>query len=56
MSCVMISILLTQNLWLQTAHDTEVYCVQASSTGRFFATGGTDKKIKLFDAETGRYS
>ncbi|KAL1934483.1 hypothetical protein VTP01DRAFT_6665 [Rhizomucor pusillus] len=39
-----------------TAHDTEVYCVQASSTGRFFATGGTDKKIKLFDAETGNPS
>ncbi|OBZ87415.1 Protein tipD [Choanephora cucurbitarum] len=36
-----------------TAHDTDIHCIAASSTGNMFATGGADKKIKLFDAKTG---
>ncbi|GFR67307.1 autophagy-related protein 16-1 [Elysia marginata] len=31
------------------AHDGEVYSVQWNSSGRFFATGGADRKIKLWD-------
>lgn len=34
-------------------HDAEIHCISASSTGTMFATGGADKKIKLFDAKTG---
>ncbi|CAO0791091.1 unnamed protein product [Mucor circinelloides] len=34
-------------------HDAEIHCIAASSTGTMFATGGADKKIKLFDAKTG---
>ncbi|OAD05957.1 hypothetical protein MUCCIDRAFT_34464, partial [Mucor lusitanicus CBS 277.49] len=36
-----------------SAHDAEIHCIAASSTGTMFATGGADKKIKLFDAKTG---
>ncbi|KAI8331108.1 WD40-repeat-containing domain protein [Blakeslea trispora] len=35
------------------AHDTDIHCITVSSTGHMFATGGADKKIKLFDAKTG---
>ncbi|ORZ01381.1 WD40-repeat-containing domain protein [Syncephalastrum racemosum] len=34
-------------------HDSEVFCIQASSTGSLFATGSADRKIKLYDAKTG---
>ncbi|KAI8647022.1 WD40-repeat-containing domain protein [Parasitella parasitica] len=34
-------------------HDAEIHCIAASSMGTMFATGGADKKIKLFDAKTG---
>ncbi|GAN05835.1 autophagy protein 16 [Mucor ambiguus] len=36
-----------------SVHDAEIHCIAASSTGTMFATGGADKKIKLFDAKTG---
>ncbi|RUS17762.1 autophagy protein 16 [Endogone sp. FLAS-F59071] len=36
-----------------TAHDMEIYSIQASATSKFFATGSSDKKIKVFDARTG---
>ncbi|CAO3650799.1 unnamed protein product [Mucor fragilis] len=36
-----------------SVHDAEIHCISASSTGTMFATGGADKKIKLFDAKTG---
>ncbi|KAI9015880.1 WD40-repeat-containing domain protein [Phycomyces nitens] len=39
-----------------TMHEEEIYCVQASSTGSMFATGAADKKIKIYDAKTGRVS
>ncbi|XP_055333719.1 autophagy-related protein 16-1-like [Paramacrobiotus metropolitanus] len=32
------------------AHESEVNAVKWSSTGRFFATGGADKKVKLWDS------
>ncbi|KAI8987983.1 WD40-repeat-containing domain protein [Mycotypha africana] len=35
------------------AHDTEIHCIAVSSTGSIFATGGADKKVRLFDAKTG---
>ncbi|KAI7870148.1 WD40-repeat-containing domain protein [Spinellus fusiger] len=38
------------------AHEGEIYCVHASSTGTMFATGATDKKIKIYDAKTGSVS
>lgn len=34
-------------------HDSEVFCIQTSSTGSLFATGSADRKIKLYDAKTG---
>ncbi|CAO3620925.1 unnamed protein product [Mucor hiemalis] len=34
-------------------HDAEIHCISASSCGSMFATGGADKKIKLFDARNG---
>ncbi|CAO3648058.1 unnamed protein product [Cunninghamella blakesleeana] len=35
---------------LSGTHDSDVYCIQASSTGKYFATGGEDRKIKLYDS------
>ncbi|KAI9306374.1 WD40-repeat-containing domain protein [Cunninghamella echinulata] len=35
---------------LSSTHDNDVYCIQASNTGKYFATGGEDRKIKLYDA------
>ncbi|ORX59808.1 WD40 repeat-like protein [Hesseltinella vesiculosa] len=37
---------------LANIHDGDIYCIQASRTGTYFATGSEDRRIKLFD----RYS
>ncbi|KAI9313093.1 WD40-repeat-containing domain protein [Dichotomocladium elegans] len=36
-----------------SSHDSEVFCVRASSTGAMFATGGADKKVKIHNVKTG---
>ncbi|KAI9255130.1 WD40-repeat-containing domain protein [Phascolomyces articulosus] len=33
--------------------DGELFCIKASSTGSMFATGGSDKKLRIYDAKTG---
>ncbi|CAO3596050.1 unnamed protein product [Absidia cylindrospora] len=34
---------------LSATHDGDLYCIQASHTGKYFATGSEDRKIKLYD-------
>ncbi|RUP51745.1 WD40-repeat-containing domain protein [Jimgerdemannia flammicorona] len=36
-----------------TAHDSEIHTIQVSTSGNLFATGSSDKKVKVFDARTG---
>nr|CAG8508638.1 5952_t:CDS:10 [Entrophospora candida] len=36
-----------------TAHDGEIYSIQASPNGKLFATGSADKTIKVYDITTG---
>ncbi|KAI9499022.1 WD40-repeat-containing domain protein [Zychaea mexicana] len=36
-----------------TVHDGEIFCIKASSAGNMFATGGSDKKLKVYDAKSG---
>ncbi|KAI7861127.1 WD40-repeat-containing domain protein [Circinella umbellata] len=33
--------------------DGELFCIKASTTGSMFATGGSDKKLRVYDAKTG---
>ena len=37
----------------QDAHDGEVNAIQWSPSGRLFATGGADRKIKLWESMSG---
>ncbi|KAI8388013.1 WD40-repeat-containing domain protein [Radiomyces spectabilis] len=37
-----------------SAHDGEIHCIQAASTGKYFATGGSDKKVKVFSPNSGQ--
>ena len=39
---------------LQDAHDGEVNAIQWSSTGSLFASGSTDRKIKLWEYQGGQ--
>lgn len=40
-------------LLFQDAHDGEVNAVRWSSSGRYFATGGADRKVKLWEPQPG---
>ncbi|CAO3697135.1 unnamed protein product [Rhizopus microsporus] len=35
------------------AHDDDIHCIAASSKGALFATGGADRKIRLYDTRSG---
>jgi autophagy-related protein 16 len=44
----------TRAIYKFDAHDAEVNCVKYHKSGKFFATGGGDRKIKLWEFKDGK--
>ena len=42
-------------LFDQEAHDGEVLSAQFSPTGKYVATGGSDRKVKIWESGRGAY-